>query len=71
MGLILDSSVVIAAERRSNTVEQLLEQVVSISDDQDAALSAVGATALSLGFSLLTVNLRRFQLIPGLKIVAF
>jgi hypothetical protein len=30
MGLILDSSVVIAAERRGDTVERLIERVVSI-----------------------------------------
>jgi hypothetical protein len=36
MGLILDSSVVIAAERRADTVEKLIEQVVSVSGDQDA-----------------------------------
>ena len=137
VGLILDSSVIIAAERRAATVEMLIEQVVSVSGDQDAALSSVGltelihgiyraptpeirlrrqsfiesllravtvfpytkatamlagridgeqralgvnipfgdllvgATALSLDFSLATVNLRHFRLIPGLKIVTF
>jgi tRNA(fMet)-specific endonuclease VapC len=135
MGLILDSSVVIAAERRGDTVEKLIEQVVSTAGDQDAALSSVGltelihgiyrtqtpemrlrrqsfieellrdltiypytketamlagkidgeqqaqgvaipfadllvgATALSLGFSVLTVNPRHFRLIPGLNVV--
>jgi tRNA(fMet)-specific endonuclease VapC len=29
----------------------------------------IGATALSLGFSLLTANLRHFQKIPGLLVV--
>jgi tRNA(fMet)-specific endonuclease VapC len=137
MGLILDSSVLIAAERRGDTVEKLIEQVVAVAGDQDAALSSVGltelihgiyhakspatrlrrqsfieellrdltvypyikatamlagkidgeqqacgitipfadlligATALSLGFSVLTVNLRHFRLIPGLSVVAF
>ena len=137
MGLILDSSIVITAERRGDTVEKLFEQVVAVAGDQDAALSSVGltelihgiyraqtperrlrrqsfieellrdltvypytketailagkidgeqqtrgatipfadlligATALSLGFSVLTVNLRHFRLIPGLAIVAF
>jgi hypothetical protein len=42
MGLILDSSVVIAAERRGDTVERLIERVVSVAGDQDAALSAAG-----------------------------
>jgi predicted nucleic acid-binding protein len=135
MGLILDSSVVIAVERRGDTVEKLIEQVISVTGDQDAALSSVGltelvhgiyraqtqamrllrqsfidellsdltiypytkatallagkidgeqqaqgvtipfgdllvgATALELGFPVLTVNLRHFRLIPGLKIV--
>ena len=137
MGLILDSSVVITAERRGYTVEQLIEQVVAVAGDQDAALSSVGltelihgiyraqtpdrrllrhsfigellrdltvypytketamlagkidgeqqaggvtipfadlligATALSLGFSVLTVNLRHFRLIPNLAVVPF
>jgi predicted nucleic acid-binding protein len=135
MGLILDSSVVIAAERRSDTVEKMIAQLVSAAGDQDAALSSVGltelvhgiyraqtpamrlrrrsfidellrdltvypytratallagkidgeqqaqgvtipfgdlligATALELGFPVLTANLRHFRLIPGLKIV--
>ncbi len=135
MGLILDSSVAIAAERRGDTVEKLIEWVVSVAGDQDAALSAVGltelahgiyraqsleirqrrqafieellrvltvypyttatallaakidgeqqakgvkipfgdllvgVTALELGFSVLTVNVRHFQMIPGLQIV--
>ena len=135
MGLILDSSIVIAAEQGGDTVEQLIERVVKLGGDQDAALSAVGltelihgihraqtpqmrarresflhelladltvypytketamlagkidgeqqsqgvvvpfgdlligATALSLGFSVLTANLRHFQKIPGLTVV--
>jgi predicted nucleic acid-binding protein len=49
MGLILDSSVVIAAERRGDTVERLIERVVSMAGDQEAALSAVGLTELVHG----------------------
>jgi predicted nucleic acid-binding protein len=137
MGLILDSSVVITAERRGDTVEQLIEGIVKTTGDQEAALSAVGltelihgiyraktpeirrrretfitellsdltvypytketallagrldgeeqsrgvvipfsdlligATALSLGFKVLTVNLRDFQRIPGLSVARF
>ena len=137
MGLILDSSVVIAAERRGDTVLQFFERVVNTTGDQEAALSAVGltelihglyraktpavrvrresflnelladltvypytkattmlagrldgeqqskgvvipfgdlligATALSLGYSVLTVNLRDFRHIPGLSVVPF
>jgi tRNA(fMet)-specific endonuclease VapC len=135
MGLILDSSIVIAAERRGETVAQLLRQIVSVAGDQQAALSAVGltelihavyrvqtlavrarresfiqdlladvevvpytketallagkldgeqrsqgvtipsvdlligATALEHGYSLITVNVRHFQLIPGLNVL--
>lgn len=135
MGLILDSSVVIASERRGETVERLIERVVGVTGDQEAALSAIGltelihglyraqtpalrarrqsfldellrdltvypytketamlagkldgeqqskgvvipfgdlligATALSLGFSVLTENLRHFQKVPGLSVI--
>jgi uncharacterized protein with PIN domain len=49
MGLILDSSVVIAAERRGDTVEQLIEEIVKATGDQEAALSAIGLTELIHG----------------------
>ena len=49
MGLILDSSVVIAAERRGDTVKKLIELVISATGDQDAALSSVGLTELTHG----------------------
>jgi len=135
MGLILDSSVIITAERREDSVEKLLERVFVVSGDQDAALSSVGLTelvhgiyraqnpgmrrqresfigellhdltvypytkdtamlagrlegeqqvrgvtiplgdlligdtALSMGFSILTVNSRHFRMIPGLQVI--
>ena len=49
MGLILDSSVVIGAERRGETVVRLIERVVNVSGDQESALSAVGLTELVHG----------------------
>jgi tRNA(fMet)-specific endonuclease VapC len=49
MGLILDSSVVIAAERRGETVEQFLQRLITTTGDQDAALSAIGLTELIHG----------------------
>jgi predicted nucleic acid-binding protein len=49
MGLILDSSVVIAAERRGDTPEQLVQQVISVAGNQEAALSSVGLTELVHG----------------------
>jgi predicted nucleic acid-binding protein len=136
MGLILDSSVVIAAERRGDTPEQLVQQVISVAGNQEAALSSVGltelvhgiyransaqvqarrrsfvdelrigltvypytaetamlagridgeqtlkgvvipyadlligATALSIAFSVLTSNMRHFALIPGLHVIS-
>ena len=137
MELILDSSVVIDAERRGETVERLIERIIHSTGDQDAALSAaglteivhgiyrastpqvrsrresflnelladltvypytketamlagkldgeqqskgvvipfadllIGATALALSYSLLTVNVRHFERIPGLSVVRF
>jgi predicted nucleic acid-binding protein len=49
VGLILDSSVVIAAERRGDTVERLIERIIYATQDQDAALSSVGLTELVHG----------------------
>src|SRR5208282_1758466 len=49
MGLILDSSVVIAAERRGDRVEELIEKIVKSTGDQEAALSAIGLTELVHG----------------------
>jgi len=137
MGLVLDSSVAIAAERRGDTVTQLLKQIVAAIGDQESVISAIGltelvhgiyraqtpqararreafihellddvevypytkdtallageidgeqqergitipfsdlligATALLYGYSVLTVNVRHFRLIPGLSIVQF
>jgi len=135
MGLILDSSVVVAAERRGENVTQMLKQIVAATGDQKAVLSSIGltelvhgiyraqspaaltrrdsfirellsvvevypytketamlagkidgeqqsrgvtvpfsdlligATALEVGYSLLTVNVRHFRLIPNLTVV--
>ena len=128
---------VIAADRRGDTVEQLIEKIVKATGDKEAAISAIGltelihglyraqtpeirqrresflnelltdltvypytketallagkidgeqqsrgvvipfgdlligATALSLGFKVLTGNLRDFQRIPGLMVMQF
>jgi predicted nucleic acid-binding protein len=136
VGLILDSSVVIAAERRGETPFQFISEVIHVASDQEAALSSIGltelvhgiyratsperqargkwfvdelcaglivypytretallagridgeqtargsivpftdlligATALSLGFGVLTANVRHFQMIPGLSVVS-
>ncbi len=46
MGLIFDSSVVIAAERRGDTVAAMIKQIVTATGDQGAALSSMGLTEL-------------------------
>jgi len=62
MGLILDSSVVIAAERRGDTVEQLIENIVKTTGDQEAALSAIGLTELIHGiYRAQTPEIRRHR----------
>jgi predicted nucleic acid-binding protein len=135
MGLILDSSVVVAGERRGSTVLKILEQIRATHGETDIGLSVVtiaelthgayrakadedkrrrlrfidrlcsdvpihpvtlemarivgriegeqaaksvaipfedlviGATALQLGFDVVTLNLRHFRLIPSLKVI--
>ncbi len=49
MGLILDSSVAIAAERRGDTVQTFLQRVIESAGDQEAAVSAVGVVELVHG----------------------
>jgi predicted nucleic acid-binding protein len=136
MGLILDSSILIAAERKGHSVLQALGHVLSAAGNQEAALASVGlvelahgiyradtaerrerrrafinellddvpvypltgkvamlagkidgeqqaqgvkihfqdlligATALDLGYAVVTGNLRHFEMIPGLTVVA-
>jgi predicted nucleic acid-binding protein len=136
MGLILDSSIVIAAERRGDTPFRLFSQIASVAGNQQVAISSValteivhgiyrartpgvrlrresfiqdlladiavvpyrrstaflagkldgeqrelgvtipsmdlliGATAIEIGYTLATLNLRHFQLIPGLKVIS-
>ena len=135
MGLVLDSSIIIAAERRGDSRTQLIQLIASTMADQEVVLSAVGlteivhaiyrasvprvrirreqfiqelltdvevlpytrstamiagridgeqrsagitipsvdvligATALEVGYSVLTVNVRDFQRIPGLRVL--
>lgn len=136
MGLILDTGILIASERRRESVEDILRRVRALHGEIDIALSTVsvvelthgiyrarndadrerrrvfaegvfqdivvhpvtleiaqlagkiegeqaaqgiaiafedlviGATALHLGFDVATLNVKHFQLIPGLKIVS-
>ncbi len=134
MGLILDTSIPIASERRKEVLEELVERITHKFGDTDLAISTItvvefthgiyrsrtpeqsdrrllyaeelflevtivpvtlpiaqlagriqgeqaamgnsiatedlliGATALHLGYAVLTLNLRHFQLIPGLTL---
>ena len=136
MGLILDSSVIIRAERRGLSVERMIADTIELVGDQDVALTSIGltefvhgiyrapneeirsrrreylneilrdltvypyttetallagridgeqtargatipftdlligATALSLGFGVLTANERHFRIIPGLAVIS-
>jgi tRNA(fMet)-specific endonuclease VapC len=136
MGLILDSTVLVAGERRRETVKQVIERIRAVCGDVECALSVVsivelthgiyraktdadsvrresfveeltqdmivhpvslaiarlagriegeqaakgisiefedlmiGTTALHLGFDVATINVKHFELIPGLKVVA-
>jgi predicted nucleic acid-binding protein len=49
MGLILDSSVLITAERKGETVGQLLQQIFAAVGDQDTVLSAIALVELAHG----------------------
>ena len=59
MGLILDSSVLIAAERGGQTVADLLEQILSVSGDQEAAIASVGLVELAHGIYRANTPARR------------
>jgi predicted nucleic acid-binding protein len=61
MGLILDSSVIIAAERGGEPVAQLIERIVRATGDQDAALSSVGLTELVHGIYRAPATERRLR----------
>ncbi len=49
MGIVLDSSVIIAAERRGHTVRQILEQVKAVRGETDIGLSVVTIAELVHG----------------------
>jgi predicted nucleic acid-binding protein len=59
VGLILDSSVAIAAERRGDTVHAFLQRIVDATGDRDAALSAVGLVELVHGVHRADTSERR------------
>jgi predicted nucleic acid-binding protein len=59
VGLILDSSVAIAAERRGNSVQALLQHVIDAVGDQEAALPTAGVVELVHGIQRANTAERR------------
>jgi predicted nucleic acid-binding protein len=59
VGLILDSSVAIAAERRGDTVQAFLQHAIDAAGDQEAALSAVAVVELVHGIHRADIPERR------------
>jgi predicted nucleic acid-binding protein len=49
LGLILDSSILIAGERRGETVKQVMQRVRAAHGDQESALSAISIIELTHG----------------------
>jgi len=49
MGLILDSSILIAGERRGETVRQMMQRIVGAGGDAECALSAISMIELTHG----------------------
>jgi tRNA(fMet)-specific endonuclease VapC len=49
VGLILDSSTLIQAERRGDTVAQLLKDIFALVGDQETALSAIALVEIAHG----------------------
>jgi predicted nucleic acid-binding protein len=49
MGLILDSSILIAGERRGETVRQMMQRIVGTGGDAECALSAISIIEVTHG----------------------
>jgi predicted nucleic acid-binding protein len=49
MGVILDSSILIAGERRGETVRQVMQRIVGAGGDAECALSAISIIELTHG----------------------
>jgi predicted nucleic acid-binding protein len=59
VGLILDSSVVIAAERRGQTAYEMLESIGEQADDPEIAVSVVTVLELAHGIMRANTEVRR------------
>jgi tRNA(fMet)-specific endonuclease VapC len=56
MGLILDTSILIANERRGKAAEQLLQRLVNTFDETEAAISAISVVELTHGIYRAKIN---------------
>jgi hypothetical protein len=77
VGLILDSSVLIAGERRGRTGREILEQFRAAYGEIEIGLSVIMIVELTHGqragnsaFGVATASVRPFSQIPGLTVVA-
>jgi tRNA(fMet)-specific endonuclease VapC len=61
MGLILDSSVLITAERAGYTVAQVLKQVFATAGNQETLLSAIALVELAHGIHRADTSQRRMR----------
>jgi predicted nucleic acid-binding protein len=74
LGLVLDSSVLVAAERGQLTTPEAIRRIREAVGDIPIVICAltvavIGACALELGYAVGTSNLRDFERIPGLTVV--
>ena len=65
MGLILDTSILIADERGKFDMIRFLREFPS----PQIVISAIAAAALALGHELATLNVREFQRVTALRLV--
>jgi predicted nucleic acid-binding protein len=69
VGLIIDSSVIVAAERRTDTPDQLMRHIASLTGDQEVAISTIGLTEIVHGIyraKSIPMRLRRETFIQDL-----
>jgi hypothetical protein len=62
MGLVFDSGVLIAAERASKPISELLAELEETHDEAEIIISA--------GYAIGTRNERHFKMIPDLKVIS-
>jgi tRNA(fMet)-specific endonuclease VapC len=74
MGLIFDSSVLVYLERNLQQVEKIIS-IWANSVKRGTRIGShdlmIGATCISLGFPVITSDIRDFERIPGLKVEEF